>query len=563
MANSISVRLAHLERIKDAYGGERETDEKLRLLQILSRRRLGRADEVQRLHEALCFLRAYPDDARVLEQVEWMLDAFPGRGDLKRFRRALAETGIAGTDINFSFFWFTAEWLARRWPTCLAVDWPEFEKVDRLEEMLHLLVPFSETPALDMLDFTPREWIRRMKGEDESDASFLIRRFQALKTDDVGRETFYEGLDVPIRLSPGPGSPSRTHARYPSLPVAFQTRPMSRARPSLRDELRRPPLAVRPVARREARKLIDLVRAAMVTRHRDLYSFSHADPDDVRLVDCGEGLQFACIGAIPRRRLMLEAVYGFLTLKNGVPIGYVLASSLFGSTEVAYNVFESFRGAEAASIFGRVMSMSHHLFGSDAFSIDPYQLGHDNREGLESGAWWFYYKMGFRPEDPEVRRLLRAELACMKRDRGHRSDLETLNRLASQYVFYYTGSPRDDTLAHVSLGNIGMHVTRYLASRFGADRERGLGVCAREAARLLGVRSMRSFTAGEKLAWERWSPLVLILPGLERWKPEERRQLVRVVRAKGGRRESEFVRLFDGHRRLRRAVLKLARESWD
>jgi len=30
------------------------------------------------------------------------------------------------------------------------------------------------------------------------------------------------------------------------------------------------------------------------------------------------------------------------------------------------------------------------------------------------------------------------------------------------------------------------------------------------------------------------------------------------VRAKGGRRESDFVRLFDSHRRLRRAMLRLA-----
>src|SRR5258708_11776048 len=63
----------------------------------------------------------------------------------------------------------------------------------------------------------------------------------------------------------------------------------------------------------------------MVTRSRDLDVFSYADRNDVSLVDCGQGLQFVAFGAIPERRLLLEAVYGFLTLKNGVPIGYVLA----------------------------------------------------------------------------------------------------------------------------------------------------------------------------------------------------------------------------------------------
>ena len=69
----------------------------------------------------------------------------------------------------------------------------------------------------------------------------------------------------------------------------------------------------------------------------------------MRLVDFGDGLQFAMIGMQPERRLLFETVTGYLTLRNGVPIGYVLSSTLFGSAEIAYNVFETWRGAEAGS----------------------------------------------------------------------------------------------------------------------------------------------------------------------------------------------------------------------
>jgi hypothetical protein len=75
---------------------------------------------------------------------------------------------------------------------------------------------------------------------------------------------------------------------------------------------------------------------------------------------------------------------------------------------------------------------------------------------------------------------------------------------------------------------------------------------------LLGLRSHEGFSAGERLAWERWSPLVLILPGVDRWSTADRRALVRVVRAKGGRRESDFLRRFDRHPRLGKALLQLA-----
>ncbi|UCF40667.1 MAG: hypothetical protein JSW43_13240 [Gemmatimonadota bacterium] len=557
MADRAMALLRRLERLKDIFGSV-AAEQRLVLLRQLERRRLGSAGSVLRLHEALCFARAYPDDAAVLAQVERMLDAFDTRGDLKRRRAQLEDSGIAGTAINYAFYWFTAEWLARRWPDQLSVDWEAFENAERLPELLHLLLPYTETLTIDELDYEPDEWIRQLKGPHESDAAFLVRRFAALQADAFGREESFEALDVPLRIAPGADTPSRTRAKYPGVPVSYQTAPLRSGRPDLRREMVRPPLAVRAVSRREGRRLIALAREAMVTRSRDLDIFVHADEQDARLVDCGEGLQFACFGAVPQRRLMLDAVYGFLTLKNGVPIGYVLISALFNSAEVAYNVFETYRGGESAYIYGRVLAATRHLFDADTITVPPYQLGHDNLEGLESGAWWFYYKLGFRPHDVAVRRLLRRELARIKRNPRHRSSIATLNELSSANMYLYLGRPRADVRGRIELGAVGSRVSRYLADRFGADRERGVRTCSEEAAELLGVRSLRGFTAGQRLWWERWSPMIMALPGVTRWGVGDRRDLVEVVRAKGGSRESEFVTRFDRHRRLRRAVLALA-----
>src|SRR5262249_24054564 len=149
---------------------------------------------------------------------------------------------------------------------------------------------------------------------------------------------------------------------------------------------------------REAGRILDLAKEAMVARKRDLDAFQWGDPRDVRLVTFEGGLSFAAIGVVPERRHLLESVYAFLTLKNGVPIGYVLASALFSSSEIAYNVFETFRGGESGLVYGKVLAMAHALFGSDAFTIFPYQLGgYGNAEALDSGAWWFYRKLGFVP----------------------------------------------------------------------------------------------------------------------------------------------------------------------
>jgi hypothetical protein len=96
-----------------------------------------------------------------------------------------------------------------------------------------------------------------------------------------------------------------------------------------------------------------------------------------------------------------------------VPIGYVLSSALNNSVEVAYNVFDTWRGYEAAHIYGRLLAMMRHLFGAEAFMVPPYQLGHDNDEGLKSGAWWFYQKLGFRPREPRISALMKREQTRM------------------------------------------------------------------------------------------------------------------------------------------------------
>ncbi|MHC4729443.1 MAG: hypothetical protein ACYS6Z_02480, partial [Planctomycetota bacterium] len=362
---------------------------------------------------------------------------------------------------------------------------------------------------------------------------------------------------------PGATTPSRTRARalLPGLRVHYQGAPMKRGRPDLSDEVRRPPRSVRAVSVARGRELIDLARTAMVTRSRDLDVFRFGDPADVRLIDGGDGLTFVAIGVRPERRLLLEAVYGFLTLKNGVPIGYVLNSALFGSAEIAYNVFETYRGAEAGVVYGHVVAAVHHLFGADTFAIYPYQLGDGNREALDSGAWWFYQKIGFRPRDPEALRLMRAELKRMKTDPRHRSSIATLRELARHNVYFHLGKPRDDIIGELRSSTVGLQVTDYLADRFGSDRARGERVCAREAARRFGVRSWAKWTAGARLAWRRWSPLLLLFDGVERWSPAERHAAVQVVRAKGGRRESDFALRFDRHARMRREVLRLAREE--
>lgn len=554
----MTAALRQLERVQGEFGGG-AAQRKLELLQRLEPVQLASARAVHRLHEALCFLRAYPDDARVLAEVERQLASFDKRPDLKRFAVGLQDSGIAGTETYYLFFAEMASWLVRRFPERVSVAWDDFEEDERLERFLQSLLTFAEGSALEEWSFPVRTWCEQLKGANETDAAFLVRRFDALHVDPFLREWIYQEMQLPLCLAPGPETPARGRAKLESAPVRFQAGALDRARPQIERAVREEPAAVRELSPREGARVIELAREAMLTRSRDLDVFSYGDPRDVRLVDWGDGLAFAAIGAIPERRLLLEAVYGFLTLKNGVPIGYVLNSALFGSAEIAYNVFETFRGSEAGLVYGRVLATVRHLFGVDSFTIYPYQLGgQGNEEGLKSGAWWFYEKLGFRPKDKDVLARRKRELARLKAKPSARTPISTLRALAEANVYWYLERERDDVIGVLPLSDVGFAVARRMAGRFSADRERGEQVCMEEASALLGLPALDGWDPGERLWWRRWAPLVLCLPGIETWSSADKQSLTGVIRAKGSRREGDFVRRFDAHAALRKALRKLA-----
>src|SRR5262249_10895949 len=101
MPRSPLTLLQKLEATRLEFGPGRATV-KITLLTKLERSQLPTAEAILRLHEQLCFLRAYPDNAALFSQVVGMLKRFSQRADLHRYRADLADTGICGTVIHYS-----------------------------------------------------------------------------------------------------------------------------------------------------------------------------------------------------------------------------------------------------------------------------------------------------------------------------------------------------------------------------------------------------------------------------------------------------------------------------
>src|SRR5882672_12105691 len=425
-----------LAAVASRYSPE-DQKQKCALLENLERCVIRRPGTLLQLHETLCFLQAYPDSATLLALVNRALEAFGARVErLGAARRRLHDSGIAGTTLDYPFGLPMARWLVSRFSPEAEIAWTRFADEDRLDETLSLLATPAEGDAFSEGGMGWRQWLRVAKGGRRlTDLQLLLEVFGRTGLPTETRDWLFESLGLPIQWRPhGPGA-SRTLARIAPARVFFHEAGLDRSAGNLADALRRPLPALERAPRPLAESLIDAARVAMATRQRELHAFSYPNADDVLVVRPGRGLTLAFIGIAPDFRLPLEAYYGFLALKNGVPVSYGGGWELFGTLDFAVNIFASFRQGESAYLATQLLRAYRRIFNMRTIVVDRYQLGHESTEALRSGSFYFYHRLGFRPRDPDVVRTLGQERAKIAADSAYRSPIPTLKRLAAAEVF--------------------------------------------------------------------------------------------------------------------------------
>src|SRR5262245_57991468 len=192
--------LAGLEKIHREYGPGLSAA-KAGAIEALARATLPSPRAVLRFHEILLYLRAFPDDPAVLKTVERALAGFGKRRDLARFRKALAKTGIAGTETRYRFFWPTARWLARTHPTLRYAD-DLGEAEPRLRAALPMLVGPLQAEAIRRSEKPTMEILDRLRGRKTA-AVWVIDRIDALRAPDTVRESIHDGIDAMYVLEDG------------------------------------------------------------------------------------------------------------------------------------------------------------------------------------------------------------------------------------------------------------------------------------------------------------------------------------------------------------------------
>jgi hypothetical protein len=559
-ATSTRKAIARLHAIRTAFGDE-PASEKLHLLQTISAGRTVAATDVMRLHRCLVFMRAFPDSPELHATVILMLDGFPLRvTNLTAIQRArLADSGIAGTQLHYPFSFEVATWINTNFPGVASIDWDELPDTGRVDELLEHLLEHAESDYFHGGQVGTEDWLDIVTGNYAgTDFDWLMQQLIERQQYDKFWTALYNVADLPLKCKLQNNLFSRTACALQVDGIHFRTDGMRRRVPFARREIVRPVATIRLAARAGSR-LLDVARSSLALRHRETDHFNNANPDEVYVADVGQGIRIALIGLLPEHRDPLECTLGYLILSNGVPVGYGGASVLFRQANTGINIFDEFRGSNAAWFWTQVMRVVHSLTACNRFIVNPYQFGEDNSEALKSGAFWFYYRLGYRPVDADVRKLARKEFLKLRKRTTYRSPIPILKKLATCDLHLTLPDARRSEFFDESWIEASAQLaSRSLARAAQPSRRKAMSNTVHQVMSALDVRTTVDWPAPEHEAFVRLCPIVTALD-LANWPMCDRDALVQLMRAKGGKYELDYVRRLRDHARFFQELKKQCR----
>ena len=558
MATRESALLQALDQAKHSHGSDcaAECERVLKSANV----RFTSAQGLIRAHDDLLFLRAFPPSAKVAKLADSLLASLIPQ--IEQFAAAdptpfdnESVSGIAGTTITNAWTFELAKFLVRHHTAKITADCSFDDAYRQMATVLPQVLPLLDDDSYVEADTPFVKWLEAAAGGVPRVAQFLINSFQRLPVTPLLRTNLYDSLGISLRWQLGNSLASRTLARRPVARLFVHNEPrLQRKQVSLHDELNSAPLPLKKLSREEAQSIIDMARDALAVRYRELQGSTNADPNHAFQADVGRGVQLFIWGLAAEWRLPLRAYYAGFTLKNGVPINYFESIGLFEWMEIGFNTFYAFREGETAWIYSKVLHLLNQLAGITCFSVYPYQIGQDNEEAIQSGAFWFYRKLGFRPGRSDLLSLAWDEERKMQRNPKHRTSASILRKLAEGHIFFEVGGRPLGAWDTFSTRKIGLAVQRKMATEFGSDAIKMCRRTSAKLARMLGV-ELSHWQPGEQQAFSNFALALSLGHDFKSWSTADKKALVAIIRTKAGPYETRYLRLLQKHEKLRATFL--------
>jgi hypothetical protein len=410
---------------------------KLSLINEVSQNKILFTGMLTTYYETLLFIMAFPPDKKTVALAEREVNRIADllKKQPEKVKELFANSGIPFSIYRACFSHDFTRWLLSH-PDCnvsiLSIENFLFD----LNEALKVTVP-SQLRSVTTGGSTNEELLKELVSDKKIQLQFIVNELSHLDSTPYIKDHYYDGLGVQTDATPKNKILSKAYNRI-EIPEFFYHKEMIKHFDAVEIFNRKiPDEAV--LSQAEKKRLILVIRNAMAMTERETDPVTYMKEDTLRLFHLERGVSIAIYGMVPERQLPMESYIGYTLFKNGYPAAYA-GGWLFGwRSDYGLNIYDQFRGGESAFMVAQILRLYRQLFNINYFQVEATQFGLDSPEGIETGVFWFYYKLGFRPVDLKLRQLAKNEYVKISSGKGYRSSKETLLKFTKSDIFLKLG----------------------------------------------------------------------------------------------------------------------------
>lgn len=434
MKPSLKKQISQLQAIANQFS-EDMASQKIELIRLIAKQKLINATQWIAYHEILLFIAAHPDNRQVLRVVHNEMKRISRVVKQKEGSTLFDDSGLPFSAISTRLSHDLMIWLSKH-KQCKV----ELESPGKSQFNLNALLSFT-LPPLERDETTAGydtdELLSVLNIHEQGQLEFLLDQFRSLDHVPLVKDHLWEQLGAFFRIRFVHPLFSRSFNRI-DTEIFYQSEIVKKFDHHQLIASPLPDAGVLDAAKRN--RIADVVRKSLVLTMRETDPSTYMDESSLRYFELERGISIAIYGMTGLRQLPLQSYIGFTAFKNGYPVAYGGAWVFGRSATFGINIFEAYRGGESGYVMCQLLRVYARSFGLTYIEVEPYQFGLDNPDGIKSGAFWFYYRFGFRSVDKKLDAIATTEVQKIKSKPGYRTSERTLIKFTEDYIALQLGS---------------------------------------------------------------------------------------------------------------------------
>lgn len=516
------------------------------LIDKLHHKKITKLKVMMEYHEMLLFCIAHPRSEELRSKFYGELERIAEKtkqvysSSSHKNKVTLSGSGISGSSMTGSFSFELVEWLKQEFPHSVKIDGVDNSDILPPEILRYGLFPI-ETDLSEKKDLPLNKWLTLSSGLENNRLEQILSLFDSMKMSQDLRDYLYDSLKVFIDLDHNEKRLSRTFGHIQGGTHFYQKEEFIK-KPDFKSLLQDITLNKLYLNPEEKQEYVDTARIALCTLFRETDPVTFADVEGTEVYSPGRGLTIALYSLRANRRLPLDAYVGYMAFKNGLPCAYGGGWIFRHKSKIGINIFPPYRGGESAWIYSQIIRLYHHRFNATVFEAEPYQIGKNNPEGIQSGAFWFYYRLGFRPVQNDLYELANSEWKKISEDKKYRTGANILKKLANSNLRLDALNPGNkiETIPLDSQG-MGNLVTQLIREKFKGNRKEAESTFQKYLNKACPELKITSKTPEQKNSQQLLLPLSYLLVLHTNILKENKTDFLNWAISKSGESESNFI----------------------